>query len=45
MLNQSSIDYQYNIILDILAEVVTNYITEQSNSQKGEMENADKNNK
>jgi adenosyl cobinamide kinase/adenosyl cobinamide phosphate guanylyltransferase len=27
MLNQSSTDYQYNIILDILAEMVTNYLT------------------
>jgi adenosyl cobinamide kinase/adenosyl cobinamide phosphate guanylyltransferase len=27
MLNQSSTEYQYNIILDILAEMVTNYLT------------------
>lgn len=35
-------EYKYQTLIDILAEMVTSYITKHSNLQKGELENADK---
>ncbi|WP_374717472.1 hypothetical protein [Neobacillus sp.] len=45
MLNQSSTNYQYNIIVDILAEMVTNYLlkkgeNDSTNDKKGEDKDA-----
>ena len=42
--NQSTV-YEYNIVIDILAEMVTSYITKHSNLQKEELKNANKNDK
>ncbi|MFA1811159.1 hypothetical protein ACD650_18340 [Bacillus anthracis] len=44
MLNQSTTNYQYDIIVDILAEMVTNYLVnkeeESKNQKKGDSRNA-----
>lgn len=37
-------EYKYQTLIDILAEMVTSYITKQSNPRKGENKSADKNN-
>lgn len=42
-MEQESTEYQYSILLDILAEMVMSYITQQSNPQKGEMKSENKN--
>ncbi|HDR4548690.1 hypothetical protein [Bacillus cereus] len=44
MFNQSSTKYQYNIFLDILAEMVTNYLTKNGeedllDNKKGDAKN------
>jgi hypothetical protein len=38
-------EYKYQTLIDILAEMVTSYITKHSNLQKGELESANKNDK
>ncbi|MGO1134849.1 hypothetical protein ACTOS9_21255 [Bacillus subtilis] len=44
MLNQSSMEYQYNIILDILAEMVTNYLTKNDEKNLSDDKKEDKDN-
>lgn len=41
MLNPSSTKYQYNIILDILAEMVTNYLTKNEENDLSEKKKED----
>lgn len=45
MRSATSVEYQYNILVDILAEMVTSYITKQSNPQIGEIKSENKNDK
>lgn len=45
MSSESSVEYQYNILIDILAEMVTKYLTNDKekdlpNNKKGEGKNA-----
>ncbi len=40
---EKTTEYNYQTLIDILAEMVTSYITKQSSLQKGEIKNADKN--
>lgn len=42
---EEAAEYKYQTLIDILAEMVTSYITKHSNLQKEELENANKNDK